>query len=111
MNKASTAVELTADLDGLALPYGLMNRLKLKYRSRINKRGKIIVQVDSFRSQHQNRKEATAILLDMLNDAAKVPKRRVATSPTKSSKRKRLDKKKQRGLIKSRRKAPSLEKS
>jgi len=109
VNKASTAVELTADLENLKLPYGVMNRLKLKYSSRINKRGKLIVQVDNFRSQHQNRKEAIAILLKMLNDAAKVPKRRIASSPTRSSKKKRLDKKKQRGVTKSHRKAPSYD--
>ena len=109
VNKASTAVELAADLDQLNLPYGLMTRLKLKYHSRINKQGKLIIQVDKFKSQHQNRKQATTLLLNMLNNAAKVPKRRVATSPTKSSKRKRLDKKKQRSLTKSRRKTPFLE--
>ena len=109
VNKASTAVELAADLDELKLPYGLMTRLKLQYHSRINKQGKLIIQVDNFKSQHQNRKQATTLLLNMLNNAAKMPKRRVATSPTKSSKRKRLDKKKQRSLTKSRRKTPFLE--
>ena len=109
VNKASTAVQLAADLDELKLPYGLMTRLKLQYHSRINKQGKLIIQVDNFKSQHQNRKQATTLLLNMLNNAAKMPKRRVATSPTKSSKRKRLEKKKQRSLTKSRRKAPFLE--
>ena len=109
VNKASTAVELAADLDELKLPFGLMSRLKLQNHRRINKQGKLIIQVDKFKSQHQNRKQATTLLLNMLNNAAKVPKRRVATSPTKSSKRKRLDKKKQRSLTKSRRKAPFLE--
>ena len=109
VNKASTAVELAADLDELKLPYGLMSRLKLQYHSRINKQGNLIIQVDNFKSQHQNRKQATTLLLNMLNNAAKMPKRRVATSPTKSSAGKRLDKKKQRSLTKSRRKAPFLE--
>ena len=111
VNKASTAVELTVDLDSLNLPYPVMNRLKLKYSNRISKRRKLIVQVDNFRSQHQNRKEATAILIKILNDALRVSKKRIATSPTKSSQKKRLDRKKRRGVTKSGRKPPSIDQS
>ena len=109
VNKASTAVELSIDLNSLGQPSGLINRLKLKNPSRVNKRGYLVLQVDNFRSQHRNRKQALEQFLEILNDAAKVPKRRIATSPTRSSKKKRLVKKKQRSVTKSNRKAPSFD--
>ncbi len=109
VNKASTAVELSIDLNSLGQPSGLINRLKLKNPGRVNKRGYLVLQVDNFRSQHRNRKQALELFLKIINEAAKVPKRRIATSPTKSSKKKRLVKKKQRSVTKSNRKAPSFD--
>ena len=109
VNKASTAVELSIDLNILGQPSGLINRLKLKNPSRVNKRGYLVLQVDNFRSQHRNRKQALEQFLKILNDAAKVPKRRIATSPTRSAKNKRLVKKKQRSVTKSNRKTPSFD--
>ena len=109
VNKASTAVELSVAIDSLGQPSALINRLKLSNPSRVNKRGYLVIQVDSFRSQHRNRKQALELFLKILNDAAKVPKRRIATSPTRSAKKKRLVQKKQRGVTKSNRKAPSFD--
>ena len=65
VNKASTAVELSIDLDSLGQPSGLINRLKLKNPSRVNKRGYLVLQVDNFRSQHRNRKQALELLLKL----------------------------------------------
>ena len=109
VNKASTAVELSVPIHSLGQPSALIKRLKLRNPKRINKRDYLVIQVDSFRSQHRNRKQALELFLKILNNAAKVPKRRIATSPTKSSKKKRLVKKKQRGITKSNRKAPSFD--
>ena len=69
VNKASTAVELSIDLNSLGQPSGLINRLKLKNPSRVNKRGYLVLQVDNFRSQHRNRNQALELLLKLLNDA------------------------------------------
>ena len=109
VNKASTAVELSVAIHSLGQPSTLINRLKLNNPGRVNKRGYLVIQVDSFRSQHRNRKQALELFLKILNDAAKVPKRRIATSPTRSSKKKRLVRKKQRSVTKSNRKAPSFD--
>ena len=109
VNKASTAVELTIDLNSLGQPSGLINRLKLKNPSRVNKRGYLVLQVDNFRSQHRNRKQALELFLKLINDAAKIPKKRIATKPTRSAKKRRLDAKKQRGSIKTHRKPPKLD--
>ena len=109
VNKASTAVELSIDLNSLGQPSGLINRLKLKNPSRVNKRGYLVLQVDNFRSQHRNRKQALELFLKLINDAAKIPKKRIATKPTRSAKKRRLDAKKQRGSIKTQRKPPKLD--
>ena len=109
VNKASTAVELSVAIHSLGQPSALINRLKLRNANRINKRDYLVIQVDSFRSQHRNRKQALELFLKILNDAARVPKRRIATKPTRSAKKKRLDAKKQRGSIKTQRKPPKLD--
>ena len=109
VNKASTAVELSIDLNNLGQPSGLINRLKLKNPRRVNKRGYLVLQVDNFRSQHRNRKQALELFLRLINDAAKIPKKRIATKPTRSAKKRRLEAKKQRGSIKTHRKPPKLD--
>ncbi len=109
VNKASTAVELSVDLDNLPFTPGLLSRLKTKHRGKVNKKGRLIIQVDSFRSQLQNRRQATDRLIEMLNQAKTPPKKRIATKPTKSSRTKRLDKKKRKGEKKAHRKSPNLE--
>ena len=81
VNKASTAVELSIDLNSLGQPSGLINRLKLKNPSRVNKRGYLVLQVDNFRSQHRNRNQALELLLRLLNDAARFQKREFPPSP------------------------------
>jgi len=109
VNKASTAVELSVDLDSLPFAHGVIRRLKTKHQGKINKLGRLIIQVDSFRSQLQNRKQATDRLIGMLNEVRKPPKKRIATKPTNSSKKKRLDNKKRKGQKKSQRKSPRLD--
>ncbi len=109
VNKASTAVELSVDVDSLPFSHGLIKRLKIKHRRKVNKLGRLIIQVDSFRSQLQNRKQATDRLIGMLNEVKSPPKKRIPTSPTKSSKKKRLDNKKRKGLKKAERRSPIFE--
>ena len=109
VNKASTAVELSVDLDNLPFTPGLLSRLKTKHRGKVNKKGRLIIQVDSFRSQLQNRRQATDRLIEMLNQAKTPPKKRMATSPTRSSRKKRVDDKKRRGIKKTNRKKPGFD--
>ncbi|MDC0213793.1 alternative ribosome rescue aminoacyl-tRNA hydrolase ArfB [Gammaproteobacteria bacterium] len=109
VNKASTAVELTVDLKGLPFTVGQLKRLKDKHARKINKSGRLIIQVESFRSQLQNRKEALNRLSKMIDEAKIPPKKRIATKPTKSSKRKRLDKKKRKSLTKVQRQTPKYD--
>ena len=61
------------------------------------------------RSQHRNRELALARLAERLASALHVRRARTATRPTRASKRRRVDAKKQRGEIKRGRRRPDPE--
>ena len=65
------------------------------------------MSVDDERSQLRNRELAEQRLADRLRDALRVERTRKATKPTKGSKRRRLDAKKQRGETKRQRRKPT----
>ena len=109
VNKTSTAVELRVSLSNLTLNPGAAERLQNQQRSRINKRGELVIFAEQFRSQLKNRKAAVARLDEMIATASIRPKKRIATRPSNSAKRKRTDQKKQRGQTKSNRRKPNLD--
>lgn len=109
VNKASTAVELRIYLNKLKLSPGALHRLKQQNRNRINKDDVLVIQADQHRSQLQNRKAAITRAEGLITAALRPPKRRIATRPTLTAKKKRLQSKKQRGLTKANRRKPSLE--
>jgi ribosome-associated protein len=59
------------------------------------------------RSQHRNRELATERLVEVLRQALKVERRRVATKPTPASRQRRLDQKRRRAETKRLRRPPS----
>jgi ribosome-associated protein len=61
--------------------------------------GVVVIAQDSS-SQHRNREIAYERLIERLRRLNHVPKKRVATKPTASSKRRRIEGKKQRGVTK-----------
>ncbi|MFT7653587.1 MAG: ribosome-associated protein [Limisphaerales bacterium] len=107
VNKASTAVELRVHINKLGLPPSVTHRLVSQQRNRINKDGELVVQADQFRSQLKNKQAAIGRVEEWLNAARIIPKRRVATKPSRASKTRRLSHKKQRGQVKSNRKKPN----
>lgn len=109
VNKASTAVELRVDLSLLSLPPDAARRLRTQQRNRINKQGRLVIHADQFRSQLANRKDAVDRLQDMLRTASVRPKKRIATRPSRSARKRRMDTKKKRGQTKQQRKKPSLD--
>ena len=88
------------------LPLDLAKRLRDQQRTRMSSDGILIIQADEHRSQQRNRTAALDRLQKMLAQAAVKPKKRIATKPSTSAKRRRLDKKKQRSTVKSNRKKP-----
>lgn len=101
VNKVSTAIELRFFIWGSsALPDEVKQRLAKKRDQRITEAGEIIIQAQRFRSQEQNREDARARLAALVRTALEPPKPRVATKPTRSSQRRRLETKRLHGTLK-----------
>ncbi len=110
VNKVSTAVELRFDLGGSSsLPEGVRARLRRLAGRRLSDDGILIIRADRFRTQERNREDARERLAELVRQAAVVPKRRVRTKPTRASKERRRDDKKQRGRVKRLRGARDLD--
>lgn len=102
VNKVSTAVELRFEAARSPnLPAPVKARLKRLAGRRWTSDGAVLLRVEDTRSQARNREIARERLTELLREAARRPRRRIATRPTLASKRRRLDGKSHRGTIKS----------
>lgn len=97
VNKVATKVILRFDLDGTAaLTQAQKRRLRKLAGRRLDAQGGILVSAQAERSQSQNLEHARANLRRLILKSLVVPKRRVATKPSKSQRRRRLqDKRRQ----------------
>jgi ribosome-associated protein len=110
VNKLSTAVQLRFDLRASPnIPPGMKARAEKLAGQRLTREGVIVISADRFRTQEQNRDDARARLIELLQRAAVVPKVRRKTRPTLASKKRRVEGKKHRSEIKSRRGRPDLD--
>lgn len=101
VNKVATAVKLRFDVDKSgSLPEDVRNRLKHLAGKRFTKEGVLVIDARRFRTQEQNRRDALERFVDLLRRAARRPKKRIKTKPTAASKRRRFEKKLQRGRTK-----------
>ncbi len=100
VNKVSSAIHLRFDIAASSLPDDFKQRLLLLNDQRITKDGVVIIKAQEFRNQEQNRNEALRRLKALLLLVAVKPKPRVATKPTRSSARKRIESKVKRGVVK-----------
>ncbi len=100
LNKVSTAVQLIFDIQQSSLPDFYKVRLLAKVDHRITKSGKIIIKCQASRSQDSNRQTALAQFVALIISVGHTDKKRIATKPTKSSQKRRVDNKKQRGATK-----------
>ena len=103
-NKANTRVELTWNVyESTVLGVGDKERINRKY-------GPVLrIVVDETRSQSRNREIAQSRLLAKAVSALESPKKRVATTPSKSAKARRVCSKKRRGELKRLRRSPKLD--
>lgn len=98
VNTSSTRVEVCWSLDRTsALTPDQKARARRALASRLDSEGELRVVAADTRSQLQNRGLAIERLVSLLRNALVVPKVRRATKPTKASKVRRLDAKKQQG--------------
>ncbi len=102
VNKVATAVELRFEAERSPnLPGPVKARLKRLAGRRWTKDGALLIQVSETRHQARNRDIARQRLVDLVREATRKPKRRIATRPTLASKKRRLAAKKARGEVKS----------
>ncbi len=102
VNKVSSAVELRFEAaSSPSLQEPVKRRLKRVAGRKWTLDGAIIIQVQDTRSQARNREIARERLKEMIEQALVVPKKRIATRPSKGAIRRRIQAKKQRGEVKS----------
>ncbi len=101
VNKVSSAVHLRFDIRASSLPETFKERLLALKDQRITKDGVVVIKAQMHRSQEKNRKDAVQRLQDMVASIALVAPVRRPTKPTRSARKKRLELKAGRGLIKS----------
>ena len=101
VNKVSTAVELRFDVRASAvLPEPVRARLLARRDRRLTDEGVLVISAQRFRTQERNREDARERLLELIRAALVVPRKRVATKPTRASKERRLGAKKRRASVK-----------
>jgi ribosome-associated protein len=100
VNKVSTAIHLRFDLAASSLPGVYKEKLAQLKDRRISGDGVIIIKAQRYRSQEKNRDDALARLAELLRSATVTRKKRTPTKPTRSSVKKRIEGKTQRGQLK-----------
>ena len=101
VNKVATAVELRFDVAGSpSLPDALRERLLSRRDRRLTDEGVLVIDAQRFRTQDRNRQDARERLAALIAAALVVPKKRIATKPSRAAKARRLDAKRGRGEIK-----------
>ena len=101
VNKVANAVHLRFDIAASSLPEAVRGRLLKLGDQRISKDGVVIIKAQEFRSLEKNRAQALRRLHELIASVAVLPRKRLATRPTRASKAKRLDSKAHRSTIKS----------
>ncbi len=109
VNKVASAVQLRFDIwNSPSLAQAVKERLVQIAGSRVSNEGILIIEANRYRTQEQNRQDAFQRLVRFIGLAARPPKQRKKTRPTRLSKERRLEGKRRRGEIKRlRREKPS----
>lgn len=103
VNKVSSAVHLRFDVQASSLPDDCKQRLLKIDDHRITEDGIIVIKAQRFRSQPKNLEDARLRLAELIRQATVIPKTRRPTRPTLAAKKRRLEGKRKRADIKSKR--------
>lgn len=107
-NRSATRVSLVwVPADSSAFSDLEKERLQKHLQTRINQRGELRLRSAEERSAERNRRRCLELLAELVRQALTVRKKRVATRPTRASKRRRLDAKSRRSSTKRLRRPPS----
>jgi ribosome-associated protein len=100
VNKVSTAIHLRFDITASSLSDDYKEKLRQLADRRISGDGVIIIKAQRYRSQDKNRDDALTRLVELLKSATVLRKKRTPTKPSRSSIKKRIENKTQRGQLK-----------
>ena len=101
VNKVSTAVELRFDVArSPSLPEAVRERLLARRDRRLTDAGVLVIEAQRFRTQDRNRQDARERLAAFIAAGLEVPKPRIKTRPTRASKQRRLQGKRERAEVK-----------
>ncbi|MFO1218754.1 MAG: alternative ribosome rescue aminoacyl-tRNA hydrolase ArfB [Burkholderiaceae bacterium] len=100
VNKVSNAVVLRFDIGASSLPDALKARLLARSDQRIGNDGVVTIKAQEHRSLPRNREVAVERLRELIDAAATIPRRRIATAPTRASRERRLESKAKKGAVK-----------
>jgi ribosome-associated protein len=100
VNKVSTAVELRFDVNASPLDAAVKARLLELAGKRITADGILLIDSREYRTQAENREAARARLINLIEQATRIPKQRTKTKPKRSAREKRLQSKKLRSDVK-----------
>ena len=100
VNKVATAVQLRVDLFKLGLTPDAYERLRRIGGSRVTAGGELLITARRFRTQDANRQDARRRLAEMIAAAHMVQPKRKPTRPSRAAKAERIEKKRQRSVVK-----------
>ena len=101
VNKVETAVIASFDVEASTLLTDEQKKtIKEKLSNRINNEGYLFVKAQTFRTQLENKEEAIKKINELITQALKKKKFRIASKPSRLAKEKRLEQKKKDSSIK-----------
>ena len=109
VNKVSSKIELALDIfNSQALSDTEKERICLKLGNRFTEEKVLLLQCDESRSQHKNRELVKQRLLELMERALIIPKKRMKTKPSRSAIEKRLKSKLKKAQKKAIRRRPDM---
>jgi ribosome-associated protein len=100
VNKVSTAIHLQFDIKASSLPTRYKEALLRLKDHRISEDGIVTIKAQQHRTQERNREDALERLRLLIHSVTIPRKARRPTKPTKASKNRRIETKKQQGRLK-----------
>ena len=88
VNKVSSAIHLRFDIRASSLPEHIKARLLALSDSRVTREGVIVIKAQEHRTQDMNRAAALARLDELIRSVSVTRRKRIATKPTRASRRK-----------------------
>lgn len=112
VNKVSSKAQLRWKVhESQALPDDVRQRFVRKCRRRITKEGEFVISSQRFRDQAKNRDDCLQKLRELVAEAARTPKPRKKTKPSRAAKERRLKQKRERASRKQQRRPPRMDDS